>query len=221
LTTDERGAKIPGYLTLLAAELKTEHTEAMRELTSVAVGIEHIAEIVAAQQDNARVAGLVEDVSPAELLEYACRMSEASLLRHGVSVTREFMATPPVRVQRQKALQVLVNLVRNADDSLGESNRPDKRLILAVQASADGIVRLSVSDNGIGIPKETIGRIFEFGFTTKQKGHGFGLHSSALAAREMGGSLQINSDGAGHGATCILTLPIAPPDRASSPGPAT
>ena len=217
LTTDERGTKIPGYLTLLAAELKTEHTEAMRELTSVAGGIEHIAQIVAAQQDNARVAGLVEDVSPAELLEYACRMSEASLLRHGVSVTREFMATPPVRVQRQKALQVLVNLVRNADDSLGESNRPDKRLILGVQASADGVVRLSVSDNGIGIAKETIGRIFEFGFTTKQKGHGFGLHSSALAAREMGGSLQVRSDGAGHGATCVLILPIAPPDRQSSP----
>ena len=51
-------------------------------------------------------------------------------------------------------------------------------------------------------------RIFSLGFTTRPDGHGFGLHSGALAAREMGGSLLSHSDGPGLGATFVLELPI-------------
>jgi two-component system, NtrC family, sensor kinase len=66
-----------------------------------------------------------------------------------------------------------------------------------------------VKDNGEGIPEANLNRIFNHGFTTKKTGHGFGLHSGANAAREMGGSLTVHSDGPGHGATFILELPAA------------
>jgi signal transduction histidine kinase len=69
-------------------------------------------------------------------------------------------------------------------------------------------VRISISDNGIGIPPENLTRIFSHGFTTKKDGHGFGLHSGANAAREMGGSLSVASEGPGQGATFTVELPL-------------
>jgi signal transduction histidine kinase len=66
----------------------------------------------------------------------------------------------------------------------------------------------TIADNGIGIPPENLTRIFTHGFTTKKNGHGFGLHSSALAAKEIGGSLRAHSEGSGRGATFILEIPI-------------
>jgi HPt (histidine-containing phosphotransfer) domain-containing protein len=67
---------------------------------------------------------------------------------------------------------------------------------------------VKVSDNGAGIAEENLTRIFVHGFTTKKDGHGFGLHSGVLAAREMGGSLTVQSAGAGRGATFTLKLPL-------------
>jgi two-component system NtrC family sensor kinase len=70
-------------------------------------------------------------------------------------------------------------------------------------------VQIYATDNGVGIAPENLTRIFAFGFTTKKTGHGFGLHSSALAAKEMGGSLNAFSEGLGRGATFVLELPAA------------
>jgi len=60
----------------------------------------------------------------------------------------------------------------------------------------------------MGIAPENLARIFSHGFTTKKEGHGFGLHSSANAAAEMGGHLSVMSDGVDQGATFTLELPV-------------
>ena len=65
-----------------------------------------------------------------------------------------------------------------------------------------------IYDNGIGIQPENMDKIFRHGFTTKSDGHGFGLHSSANAATEIGGTLSVESDGEGHGAVFRLTMPV-------------
>jgi signal transduction histidine kinase len=75
-------------------------------------------------------------------------------------------------------------------------------------------LRIKVADNGNGITPEHLARIFSHGFTTRKDGHGFGLHSCALAAQEMGGSLVVHSAGAGQGATFTLDIPFdAPQDE--------
>jgi C4-dicarboxylate-specific signal transduction histidine kinase len=116
---------------------------------------------------------------------------------------------PEVIVERHKVLQILVNLIRNAKYACDESGRRDKRLVVRV-TSGDGCVKISTTDNGIGIPPENLTRIFNHGFTTRKDGHGFGLHSGALAAKEMGGTLVAQSDGPGTGASFTLSLPLAP-----------
>jgi signal transduction histidine kinase len=70
-----------------------------------------------------------------------------------------------------------------------------------------GRIKISVKDNGVGILPENMTRIFSHGFTTRKDGHGFGLHSGALTAKEMGGALIAQSDGRGQGATFTLELP--------------
>jgi signal transduction histidine kinase len=99
--------------------------------------------------------------------------------------------------------------VRNAKYACDESGRPDKLITLRIEAAPDG-VRISVIDNGVGIAAENMPRLFTHGFTTRASGHGFGLHSGALAAQELGGSLRVHSDGPGCGAKFTLELPCSP-----------
>jgi len=76
-------------------------------------------------------------------------------------------------------------------------------------ANGDDCLRVAMRDNGVGIPAANLKQIFNHGFTTRKNGgHGFGLHSGALAAREMGGALTAASDGPGTGATFTLKIPL-------------
>ncbi|HEX4141012.1 MAG TPA: ATP-binding protein, partial [Candidatus Methylacidiphilales bacterium] len=98
---------------------------------------------------------------------------------------------------------------RNARHACDESGKPHKLITLRTEVSSRG-VRISVIDNGVGIAPENMGLLFRHGFTTRESGHGFGLHSGALAARELGGNLRAESAGSGLGAAFVLELPLAP-----------
>jgi signal transduction histidine kinase len=211
LTNDPKGRQLPAYLAQLAEYLATAEETALRELDALHVNIEHIKDIVAMQQSYARISGIKEVVDIPGLVEDSLRLNVGALTRHRVEVVREFDAVPPLNLDKHKVLQILINLVRNAKYACDESSQPEKRMTLRVY-NGDGQVKISVSDNGIGIPPENLTRIFQHGFTTREGGHGFGLHSSALAARELGGSLSAHSDGVNQGATFVLELPLTEPD---------
>jgi signal transduction histidine kinase len=136
-------------------------------------------------------------------------MNVGAFARHGVTLERRFSPAPRVRVDRHRVLQILINLIRNAKYALDDSDRRDKILTITIESPDGRSVRVIVADNGIGIPQENLTRVFGHGFTTRKEGHGFGLHSGANAAKEMGGALSVRSDGLGHGATFILELPVA------------
>jgi C4-dicarboxylate-specific signal transduction histidine kinase len=101
-----------------------------------------------------------------------------------------------------------VNLIRNAKQAITDGASDDKRITLRLTSNGQDGAQIAVSDNGVGIPAENLTRIFEHGFTTRKDGHGFGLHSSANSAMEMGGSLTAQSAGPGRGATFTLDLPL-------------
>jgi signal transduction histidine kinase len=116
----------------------------------------------------------------------------------------------PLRIlileDRRADAELVTRKLRNAKHACQDSERADKRLTVRV-ANGAGRIKISVIDNGVGIPPENLTRIFNCSFTTRKDGHGFGLHSAALAAKEMGGSLTVHSDGSGQGATFTLELP--------------
>ncbi len=211
LTQDPRGRKIPGYLAQLVGVVSADEAQVRAELESLARNVEHIKEIVAMQQSYARLAGIVENVPAAELVEDALRLNAGTLARHQVEVRRAYPRNlPMLTIDKHKVLQILINLIRNAKYACDESGRDDKILTVGV-TNGDNRIRFSVVDNGTGIAPENLTRIFSLGFSTRKHGHGFGLHSGALAAKELGGRLTVQSDGLGLGATFTLELPISPP----------
>ncbi|MEO8429442.1 MAG: ATP-binding protein, partial [Verrucomicrobiota bacterium] len=212
ITSDPKGKQLPAYLGQLSEYLLADQKATVQELELLRGNIEHIKEIVAMQQSHAMVSGVKEIVDITDLIEDSLRMNIGALSRHKVKLIREFEKVPPMNVEKHKILQILVNLVRNAKHACQESDRADKLLTVRV-ANGDALVKISVIDNGIGIPVENLTRLFNHGFTTKKDGHGFGLHSGALAAKEMGGSLSVHSEGVGRGATFTLVLPSEPPNR--------
>jgi len=169
--------------------------------------VEHIKEIVAMQQNYAKVSGFIEALPVEKLMDDAIQMNAAAFERHRVRVVRNYENVPNVRVDKHKVLQILVNLLRNAKYAMDGS--VERRLDLRIHLEGEDKVRLTMRDTGCGIPKENLTRIFSHGFTTKRDGHGFGLHSGAIAAKEMGGILTAQSEGPGRGATFILDLPTA------------
>lgn len=208
LTTDSKGRMIPGYLNQLSVHLEKESSDILEIMELVVKNMEHIKKIVTMQQKYAKVVAVTETLPPANLLEDALQIHAASLDRDGVKVLREYGEVPPVTVDKHKALQILVNLVHNAKCALEEGGQQDKLLRLGITRNGDNRVKISVADTGIGIKPENLTRIFSHGFTTRKNGHGFGLHSSALAAKELRGSLKVHSDGPGRGATFTLELPF-------------
>jgi signal transduction histidine kinase len=197
LTNDPKGKQIPGYLSQLANHLGEEQDVVLKELAGLEKNIEHIKEIVTMQQGYAKASGVLED---------ALRMNAGGLMRHDVQVTKEYGETTPLMMERSKAIQILINLISNAKYACDQSDQRDKQVVVRI-SNGHGRARIVVSDNGIGITKENLARIFAHGFTTKKDGHGFGLHYAAITAREMGGSLSVQSEGTNHGATFTLELP--------------
>jgi len=155
---------------------------------------------------------VTEKVKVTDLAEDALRMNASALIRHDVRLFREYdEPLPEITVEKHKALQILVNLIRNAKEACDEAGVTVKQLTVRVTNGSDR-VRIALTDNGVGIQPDNLNRIFNHGFTTKKDGHGFGLHSSCLAANELGGTLTAHSNGPGKGATFVLELPCQPKD---------
>jgi PAS domain S-box-containing protein len=207
-TDDPKGKALPKFIHSVVERVGVEHAEMLKEVEGLTKNIGHIKDIVAVQQNFSKVSGVVETLPAPILVEDALHMIAASIERHGIEITTEFQEAPPVRVDKHKVLQILVNLVRNAKQATVENARGERNVKVAVSYPGQDRVKITVQDNGMGIPKENLARIFAHGFTTKQDGHGFGLHTSALAATEMGGALSAQSDGLGRGALFTLELPV-------------
>ncbi len=208
-TEDPKGRLIPDYLATLADAVAVEQKTMLSELEGLHKNITHIKDIVAMQQSYAKTSGVVETLVAPDLMEDALRMNAGSLARHEVEVVRDYDGRPSLTVEKNKVLQILVNFIGNAKFACAEGGRAEKRITLRVRAEEGGVA-FSVGDNGVGIPPENLTRIFAHGFTTRKDGHGFGLHSGALAARELGGSVSVESEGPGRGATFTLRLPSQP-----------
>jgi ligand-binding sensor domain-containing protein/two-component sensor histidine kinase len=208
LAENGRIDQVINYLECLGQSVASERSAMLVELEDLTKNIDHIKEIVAMQQNYAQVSGVMESQSVPALVEDALRIHENALANCRIRVMRKFDPAPNILADRHKILQILVNLIANAKHALTESTAKERLLTLTVGTAGEDTIRVAVTDNGIGIPKENLTRIFTHGFTTRPDGHGFGLHSGALAAKEMGGNLSVHSEGRGQGATFTLELPL-------------
>jgi signal transduction histidine kinase len=207
LSEDPKGRMLPDYLQQLDGALQAEQRELQDEVGQMFKSIDHLKDIVATQQSYAGSPQLVAPVRVDDLVADALRMNAGALSRHHVVVEQDIAELPEWPLDRHRALQILVNLIGNAKQAMDAEGATGHHLRLKAWRADDGRLHLSVQDEGDGIAPEHLDQIFNHGFTTRAEGHGFGLHSCVLAARDMGGELRVHSGGRGHGATFTLVLP--------------
>lgn len=206
----QRRANATAYLRGVSGALEADRDGMLRELRGLRDHVEHVKVIVSRQQKFATMTCVVENCEVKDLIEDALMLSRAAIIHHGVEVVRDLQDVPSILLDRHRALQILINLISNARQSVVAADVDHKQIVVRARQIADH-VRIEVEDNGLGIGPEHHARVFTHGFTTKKNGHGVGLHSSALAARELRGTLTFASEGVGRGATFALELPIALP----------
>jgi two-component system, NtrC family, sensor kinase len=203
---DPQGKRLPSYLANLAEHLGTERAELLAELESVGKRADHIKHIVAVQQQFAGVSNFRQPTDLTTLIEDAIRIN--TLDQHGAEIVRDFAHLPRVSIDRNKVLQILINLLSNAKYAVNHDGAgAAQRITVRLERREGRRLAISVTDTGMGIAEEDQDRIFQHGFTTRKEGHGFGLHAAITAAREMGGGLTASSPGRGAGATFTLELP--------------
>jgi two-component system NtrC family sensor kinase len=203
----EQAERVLAYLRQLAVHLGGERDELLKEVAALKEHVEHTKAIIGKQQAFAGSFDMAERCNVHALVDDAITLTGQALRRHGVRVSREYQQVPELFVDRHKVLQILVNLLKNAQDALLE-RAEGKLIVVRIENSGTNTVRIAIEDNGTGITPDDSAKLFRYGFTTKKDGHGFGLHTSAIAARDLGGRLSGESEGRGKGARFVLDLPV-------------
>jgi len=199
--------RLPEYLALLSDSLAEEQRQVESELSNLLEKVQHIKNIISAQQNYTRRVCFREAIDVHSLIDDLLSMHQAAIVQNRVTVERDFAPLPKITIEKSKLLQVLDNLIKNALESMAATSR-ESHLLRITSKSVDGELAISVADSGHGITEERLKCIFRFGFTTKTNGNGFGLHSAAIAMNEMAGAIRVHSPGADQGATFTITLPI-------------
>ena len=210
LTADPKGKQIPSYLGLVAESLSGSHQAIQGELDSLVKKVDHIKQVIMSQQDIARAGNIREPASSEDLMEQALLMALPEPEKYHIHIVREYHPVPSIMTDRHQVLQVLVNLITNAKNAMVEHTDSARRLTLRIGVFSDrhSFARFEVMDTGGGIKPENLSRLFTQGFTTRKAGHGLGLHSAAIVAKNLGGALHAQSAGEGQGATFTLDLPL-------------
>lgn len=209
LNNDPKISLIPKYLLALSNVILEESQDNRTEIDNIYKDLQHIKTIVAMQNPVSGLASMKENTDISKVINTALEMSLNLSTDKCIAITKSFESCPSVYIDKSKLLQILVNLIQNARDAvLLNTQNAIKEINIDFKKLKKNKIQIRVSDNGVGIAHEDLNRIFAFGFTTKENGHGFGLHSSGISAQEMGGSLLAKSEGIGKGAAFILTLPI-------------
>ncbi len=206
LVDDEKGRYVLPYIEKLSVQIKEERDSQVKELECLGDNIEHIKTIISMQQSYAGGMGMIDTITASELFEDAVKINITSLDNNRIGVVYDFRDDPKMVTDKHKIIQILVNLISNAKYALMNNDLDDRRLMLGIRQDGETIV-FSVEDNGVGIEQENIGRLFEFGFKKREGGHGYGLHHSALVARELGGKIEVSSEGKHKGAVFCLYVP--------------
>jgi signal transduction histidine kinase len=208
-TQDNKGKQLPRFLRVLFNHLMEEKQLLFEQSQSLIKNIDHLKSIISTQQLYATSGGLLEPVEAETLFEDAVNLHTESFTRHGIKINRQYGTIPQVLLDKQRVMQIVINLVKNAKEAMHSQNDGAKSMTLITRVDGDRLL-FEVIDTGMGIAPEHLSKMFSHGFTTKASGHGFGLHSCANAANEMDGCLSCQSLGVGRGATFTLSLPFTP-----------
>ena len=205
LTNDEKGKKCLEFIILLAKVLPEEHGDVMEEVHLLTNKVEHVKYIIQMQQGLEGNNNLLEEVDISSLINDALSINGLNNTTK-FSIETHCQNIPRLVLNKVKLVQILVNIIQNAKAAVTENGKDLKIISISAFIENNKLV-IEIEDNGTGIDSTVIKKIFSFGFTTKKHGYGFGLHSSLNSAKEMEGTLKVESQGKGKGAKFRLEVP--------------
>jgi DNA-binding LacI/PurR family transcriptional regulator/signal transduction histidine kinase len=222
--SDPRAGLLPQYYAKVTASLQEERTRIRADAVDLLDKVSILRETIRMLQEHARDGQdmlLLENLDLAATVDAALKIQANNAARYHVAIRSQYDRVPRILLSRAKMIHVLVNLFKNAIEAMRLV--PDERRVLTVEVQEHGErgARVRVTDSGEGIAAGALGRIFSFGFTTKKDGHGFGLHTCANYVKQMGGSIRVESEGPGRGATFEVVFegkPLTEPEPRPSPG---
>lgn len=195
---------------ILPTAIAEEYDSIAGELKKIRAKHEHIENIIGLQMRYARIADTIEPVDMNSVAHDALNMLADTIKKRDVQVEVDFSRVPPVRVEETRLLQVLVNLIKNGYEAMDTMvGSKERKLVIksSLEKGRQPMVQLSVADNGCGFSEEEKKNFFTFGYTTKNTGSGFGLHTCANYLKANNGSIEASSKGPGQGATFVVRLP--------------
>jgi signal transduction histidine kinase len=207
-----RGKALVGLLASMATATERTQSQIIESLDKLALFLSHAQELLeihrtyagpgrAASQGRSSVDRILIDVRS---------MMESAMTKRGGALTIKAARgpLPAVRVDRSKLLQVLLNLVKNAAEAFdGLPPGGMRQVELSADLGASGGLAITVRDNGPGFSAALAQRLFEDGFSTKNRGSGVGLGACRRIIESFGGELTLTSDGPGNGALARVALP--------------
>ncbi|MDH5673722.1 MAG: PAS domain S-box protein [Myxococcales bacterium] len=199
--------KVAKSLSIVTNQLKQERSTVCTELQSLQAHLRQVITIISSQQEFAHSMGAIEEIQLGPFLDKAIYLSIPSMNGAPIQVRRAYDGKARVLTDPHKLMTILVNLLSNARHALAARSTDDRTIGIEIFSVCEDRLVFCITDNGRGIERGLLDRIFQHGFTTRAGGEGFGLHVSATAAIELGGTLTAESDGEGSGARFTLTLP--------------
>ncbi len=180
-------------------------------ITPIEHSVQHITEIISIQQKTAHITENLSNFYLPEVIQDALTLQRDVLKKLEIEIVQHYPEPlQPVRLPKNQMVQVMNNLLKNAHESIASEKRRNPsihgRIELTIQHK-ESHSTLTVVDNGAGVPSEISEKLFQYGFSSKNRGSGFGLHASANFIHSLGGEISLTSDGVGLGATITIVVP--------------
>lgn len=188
-----------------------------QSMESIAKKSIHIGKIISTQQRFVSKKGkMATTVSIKEVINDCLLLQKDNLEEGKIKVHLDVHFDHYVKMDKIGLSQLVLNMIVNAREAIGQRKKSDpyykEKEITIHSEIINQNVELTIADNGIGIDKENLEKVFGFGFSTKNRGSGFGLHNSANFINANAGQMKIESEGTNKGAKVTILCPYSPCD---------
>ena len=202
LANDPKGQQLTSYLIRLPDILKKEQEKLAAEVGTIKRGLTHMEEAIELQQDDGKDPKQRVALKLPNLIEESLAVQGESIKNYGIKVEKVYDHSETILAHRNGLTQILVNLIKNGIEAMHHSE--ERQLTIHTDKNENGEMICRIIDTGVGIEDKS--NLFRYGHTTKEDGHGYGLHYCLRAIQNMGGNLEAESEGTGKGSTFTLTF---------------
>jgi len=214
LSEDDKGKRMLPFLSQFANQLETHIGEENKMLESTNKQLKHISNVISLQQKYANIRPFQQKFQIPDLIQDVLGMMQVAFKRTNIEIVNNISSDlPEITCDKNKLVQVLMNILKNSAESIEEQlkHSPEKhsQIQIKIVAETSDFISFSIHDTGIGIDPDNLKSVFNFGYSTKERGSGFGLHDCANFINSNKGKITIKSSGIGSGVTVEFTLPVS------------